>query len=175
MAPELRKVMLRCPCCMVRPRSWTGWRRYGRYPVSGSIDELTEVCDHLAAYGIQDDVVIDLGILRGLITIPVSFLKGILPSWVTRCWEAVVMITCSTNSAVPGLLPGLPSAREGPPGSEGSQLHAPQVYEVSGKDAGAVLAKARELREQGLIVTADPINQGGDGQVVVKRRAGAED
>ena len=40
-----------------------------------------------------------------------------------------------------------------------------EVYEVSGNDAAAVLAKARELREQGLIVT-DLLNRGGDGEVV---------
>ena len=84
------------------------------------------------------------------------------------------MITCSTNLAVPGLLPFAVGIERVLLALRVATARPARFTRYRGKMRGGA-GQSPGTGEQGLIVTVDLINQGGDGQVVVKRRAGAED
>lgn len=173
MAAELREVMLEMPLLYGAPEVLNRLEKVREIPgVREAVNELIEVYDHLTAYNIQDDVVIDLGILRGFDYYTGIIFEGYSPQLGYPLLGGGRYDNLLDKFGCPRVATGFAVGIERVLlALKGRNCTPGEVYEVSGKDAGEVLAKARELREQGLIVTVDLLNRGGDDQVVVKRRA----
>ena len=124
--------------------------------VAEAINELSEVYEHLQAYGIQEDVVIDLGILRGFDYYTGIVFEGYSPQLGYpllgggRYDNLLDKFGCSrvaTGFAV-GIERVLLALQ--------NRICQPQdVMVVSGNDLKAVINQAREFREQGIVAEVD--------------------
>ncbi|NLB18504.1 MAG: ATP phosphoribosyltransferase regulatory subunit [Syntrophomonadaceae bacterium] len=136
--------------------------------VDKAIAELTKVYELLSIYGIQQDVVIDLGILRGF-----EYYTGI----VFEGYSPQLGYPLLGGGRYDNLLDkfGCPQAATGfAVGIErvllalqNRRANLPQRWVVSGSDLEAVLKKARELRAEGQIAEVD-IKESSEKGVIVK-------
>lgn len=172
LAPELREVMLEMPLLHGSTQVLNRLQAIRGVPgVDDAINELSDVFDHLAAYGIQDDVVIDLGILRGFDYYTGIIFEGYSPQLgypllgggrydnlldKFGCPRVATGFAVGIERVLLALEQGACSPRE--------------ALEVSGNDIGAVLKKARQLREQGVIAAVDLNGRDCDEEVVVRSR-----
>lgn len=172
LAPELREVMLEMPLLHGSTQVLNRLQAIRGVPgVDDAINELSDVYDHLAAYGIQDDVVIDLGILRGFDYYTGIIFEGYSPQLgypllgggrydnlldKFGCPRVATGFAVGIERVLLALEQGACSPRE--------------ALEVSGNDIGAVLKKARQLREQGVIAAVDLNGRDCDEEVVVRSR-----
>ena len=174
LGPEFRQVLLELPVMHGGMEILERLEAIRDVPgVTEAIRELSGVYDHLAAYGIQQDVVIDLGILRGFDYYTGIVFEGYSPQLGYpllgggRYDHLLDKFGCprvATGFAV-GIERVLLALQQ-------RTCSPPEIFTVSGHDLAAVLAKARELREQGFIVEVDLNGQDSQEKVVVRSKRG---
>ena len=176
MAPELRQVLLDMPLMHGDQRFWNDWKQSADSQVKEAIDELSGVYDCLAPYGIQDDVVIDLGILRGFDYYTGIVFEGYSPQLGYPLLGGGRYDNLLGKFGAPRVATGFAVGIERvllALGQHRSQSR--EVRVVSGNDLQAVLNRARELREQGFIAEVDLSGEDLSEKVVVKSRGPADD
>jgi ATP phosphoribosyltransferase regulatory subunit len=177
MAPELRQVLLDMPLMHGGPEVLERLEAVRRIPqVKEAIDELSGVYDCLAPYGIQDDVVIDLGILRGFDYYTGIVFEGYSPQLGYPLLGGGRYDNLLGKFGAPRVATGFAVGIERvllALGQHRSQSR--EVRVVSGNDLQAVLNRARELREQGFIAEVDLSGEDLSEKVVVKSRGQADD
>ncbi|MGE5544848.1 MAG: ATP phosphoribosyltransferase regulatory subunit [Bacillota bacterium] len=170
MAPELREVMLEMPLLHGAPLVLNRLEAIRGIPgVEDAVNELSDVYNHLAAYGIQDDVVIDLGILRGFDYYTGIIFEGYSPRLGYPLLGGGRYDNLLDKFGCPRVATGFAVGIERVLLALEQRICPPrEVLEVAGYDIEAVLNKARELREQGKIVTVDLSGKDCDEKVVVR-------
>jgi len=172
LAPELREVMLEMPLLHGGLQVLNRLEAVRGIPgVEDAINELSDVYNLLAAYEIQDDVVIDLGILRGFDYYTGIIFEGYSPQLGYPLLGGGRYDKLLDKFGCPRVATGFAVGIERVLLALAQRTCSPrEVQEVSGSDIAAVLDKARELREQGLIVAVDLSGSNCDKKVVVKPR-----
>jgi ATP phosphoribosyltransferase regulatory subunit len=157
LSPDFRQVLLEIPVMHGGPEILEGLAAVKGAPgVEQAVGELSEVYDHLAAYGIQEDVVIDLGILRGFDYYTGIVFEGYSPQLGYpllgggRYDNLLQKFGCPRGAT--GFAVGIERVLLA---MEQRTCPSPEVLTVSGNDLRAVLDKARELRESGFIAEVE--------------------
>lgn len=156
-SPDIRQALLDLPTRHGGAEIFTELEKIkGIDGVSLAVSELADVYRMLEHYGIQDQVVIDLGVLRGFDYYTGIIFEGYSPNLgypllgggrYDNLLDKFGTPTAATGFAV-GIERVLLALGDREPDSQ------PHCV-VSGSDLPAVLAKARELREHGIIAEVD--------------------
>lgn len=172
LAPELRRVLLDMPLQHGGPEVLERLEPVREIPrVKEAINELSEVYDCLASYGIQDDVVIDLGILRGFDYYTGIVFEGYSPQLGYPLLGGGRYDNLLGKFGCPRVATGFAVGVERVLLALGQRNSTPrEVMVVSGSDLQSVLKQARELREQGFIAEVDLSGENCTEKVVVKSR-----
>ncbi|NLV16381.1 MAG: ATP phosphoribosyltransferase regulatory subunit [Syntrophomonadaceae bacterium] len=169
MNPDFKRVLLELPVIHGGPEVLNRLEAIRKVPgVDQAIAELTKVYELLAIYGIQQDVVIDLGILRGFDYYTGIVFEGYSPQLgypllgggrYDKLLDKFGCPQAATGFAV-GIERVLLALQ-----NRGAVL--PQRWIVSGSDLRAVLKKARDLRAEGHIAEVD-IQENSEKDVIAK-------
>ncbi len=169
-ASELTAILLELPVMHGGPQVLDGLAAVIGVPgVNQAVEELLAVYQLLEEYGIQQDVVIDLGILRGFDYYTGLVFEGYSPQLGYpllgggRYDNLLDKLGCprvATGFAV-GIERVLLALKD-------RDTSSPERYVVSGKELGEVLAKARELRKLGKFVEVETDEVSPPDGVVVK-------
>ena len=172
MAPELRQMLLEMPLLHGGPEVLERLEAIRKSPgVEAAIGELSAVYDCLAPYGIQDDVVIDLGILRGFDYYTGIVFEGYSPQLGYPLLGGGRYDNLLDKFGCPRVATGFAVGIERVLLALGQRTGASrEALVVAGNDPQAVLDQARQLREQGNIVEVDLNGADCADKVVVKPR-----
>lgn len=168
--PDFRRVLLEIPVMHGGPEVLQRLEAVRKVPgVEEAINELSGVYDHLAAYGIQEDVVIDLGILRGFDYYTGIVFEGYSPQLGYPLLGGGRYDNLLDKFGCPRVATGFAVGIERVLlALEQRTCPPPEGLVVSGNDLQAVLNQARQLREQGFIAEVDLSEENCAERVIVK-------